>query len=106
MKYVKRRKSAFLFALVVLALALGAGGAHLADGLHRLGIVHPGQPLHLLHQSMLEVRQQYLSHLSALKTLVSQKTDCKEYTKAERLLDKRFRRSTRPLRYRSGIASA
>lgn len=40
----------------------------------------------MLYQSMLEIRQQYLSHLSALKTLVSQKTDCKEYTKAERLL--------------------
>ena len=40
----------------------------------------------MLYQSMLEVRQQYLSHLSALKALVSQKTDFKEYTKEERLL--------------------
>ena len=40
----------------------------------------------MLYQSMLEVRQQYIPHLSALKTLVSQKTDYKEYTKEERLL--------------------
>ena len=40
----------------------------------------------MLYQSMLEVRQQYFSHLSALKALVSQKTAYREYTKEERLL--------------------
>ena len=40
----------------------------------------------MLYRSMREVRQPYLSHLSALKTLVSQKTDFKEYTDEERLL--------------------
>lgn len=40
----------------------------------------------MLYSSMEEVEQQYLSHLSALIRLVSQKTDYREYTKEERLL--------------------
>lgn len=40
----------------------------------------------MLYQAMEEVQPQYTSHLSALKSLVSRKTDYKTYTKDEQLL--------------------
>lgn len=40
----------------------------------------------MLYQAMEEVRPQYMPHLSALKSLVSRKTDYRTYTKDEQLL--------------------